>query len=219
MVFFKGWKSTELLWAAFGIAIISWAGLGGDPLEYAAGITNFLCVILVAKGRVSNYYWGLAGVLIYGYVSWLAGFYGNMALNLLYYAPMQFVGWWNWRKNQTAADVTVRYLSVKGQWGVGIGATVLVFCLYGYFGMATDNTSPFLDSFTTVLSAVAMVLMVTRYAEQWILWVLVNIASIVMWAIPAMSTSSGSAIVAMWFVFLINSLYGFYKWYYVRVNK
>lgn len=219
MGLFKGWSIPEMLWVAFGLLVIGWAGISGDPLELAAGVTNFLCVVLVAKGRISNYYWGLAGVLLYGYISYIAGFYGNMALNVFYYAPMQFIGWWTWNKNKDAVDVTVRRLTARGKWTLILVTTVLVFTMSGYFALSTDNTSPFLDSFTTVLSAVAMWLLVSRYAEQWILWVLVNIASSIMWAIPALDLQGGEAIVAMWFVFLINSLYGYFKWYYVRTDK
>ncbi|PLO98120.1 nicotinamide riboside transporter PnuC, partial [Klebsiella pneumoniae] len=41
---------------------------------------------------------------------------------------------------------------------------------------------PFWDSCMTVLSVVAMILMTRKYVENWLLWVIVNVISVVIFA-------------------------------------
>lgn len=67
-----------------------------------------------------------------------------------------------------------------------------------------------LDSFTTVMSIVTMYVSVKAFVEQWYMWLVINVAYIVMWL---MSDSVFSFMtVAKYSVYLINSFYGIYMW-------
>lgn len=216
----KGWSRGELWWLVIATAIVCWGSYNGPILEFAAAITNVYCVILVAKGRISNYYWGMAGVILYGYLAYAAGLYGNAGLNT-FYAGMQIYGWMQWRKNTNGDALDVKVRTVPGWMMCILGSVVILACtgLSLVFKYYTDNPQPLLDAMTTVWSVMAMWLMVKRYSEQWLFWIAVNIASIIMWAIPAMQGGGGLALVAMYSVFLLNSLYGAYKWFIVEFNK
>jgi nicotinamide mononucleotide transporter len=74
------------------------------------------------------------------------------------------------------------------------------------FNMVT-NPLPFVDAFTTFGSLFAMYLMVKRYKEQWILWIIINALSIIMWL-----KIGDMVMVVMWSAYLVNSVYGLYKW-------
>ena len=54
-------------------------------------------------------------------------------------------------------------------------------CLYGLLLRRLGDAMPFVDSFTTVSSVIAMVISVKMFAEQWWIWVAVDIFSIYMW--------------------------------------
>ena len=73
-----------------------------DIVGSLAGITGVLCVVLVAKGSIWNYAFGLVNVSLYAWISYKAALYGDAGLNALYYLPMQFIGWWQWRKRGAA---------------------------------------------------------------------------------------------------------------------
>ena len=47
--------------------------------------------------------------------------------------------------------------------------------------------------------------MILRYREQWILWIALNILSIVLWA-------DNPSMYLMFGAYLLNSVYGFYNW-------
>ena len=230
---FKGWKKSEWLWLIAALFFVWMGSIKASPLELIAALTNVLCVILVAKGRISNYYWGLIGVVLYAIVSYNQQYYGNMSLNIIYIA-FQFWGVYEWRKeistieNQYKGakvvtvtmkqDVSVKRLTLFQLFEV-TGMVVFGTCLSAGVLYHFDDPAPILDGFTLVASLIAMTLMVKQYSEQWVLWILVNIVSIYMWVIPALHQPGSWAMVAMWTVFLINSLYGAYKWFFVKENK
>ena len=75
-----------------------------DVIGSLAGITGVLCVVLVAKGSIWNYLFGLVNVSLYAYISYKASLYGDAVLNAFYYVPMQFIGYWQWRKRGAAVS-------------------------------------------------------------------------------------------------------------------
>ena len=60
-----------------------------DVLGTLAGVTGVICVVLVAKGSIWNYLFGLVNVSLYAYISYKAALYGDAALNALYYLLKQ----------------------------------------------------------------------------------------------------------------------------------
>ena len=58
---------------------------------------------------------------------------------------------------------------------------------------------------TTMITVAAQLLMILRYREQWILWIGLNILSIVLWA-------ENPSMYLMYGAYLLNSVYGFYNW-------
>lgn len=74
-----------------------------------------------------------------------------------------------------------------------------------------DSTSQlWLDSFTTVMSIVTMIVSVKAFVEQWYMWLIINVAYIAMWM---MSDSVFSFMtVAKYSVYLVNSFYGIWMW-------
>ena len=56
-----------------------------DIVGSVAGIAGVLCVVLVAKGSIWNYLFGIVNVSMYAYISYKASLYGDAALNALYY--------------------------------------------------------------------------------------------------------------------------------------
>lgn len=193
-----------------------------DVVGSVAGIAGVLCVVLVAKGSIWNYLFGIINVSMYAYISYKADLYGDAALNALYYVPMQFVGWWQWRKRGAAmsqAEAGDRGVQVKARrftWeqrlmlGLGCAAAVIV---GGYVLKYFGDPQPFKDSSTTVLSIVAQALMSLAFMEQWALWIVTNIISVIMWCIcVARGDAHAGVMVIMWVFYLLNSLNGLRVW-------
>ncbi len=185
-------------------------------------ISGVVCVVMVARGNIINYFFGIVNVSLYAWISFKAGLYGDAALNALYYLPMQFIGWYSWlgrREEQESVTILARRLNNKKRLYLAVLSLLLVLItslLLKHF----NDPQPLKDSATTVLSVLAMFLMVKRFMEQWILWVIVNIISIVMWSIAFSSGESHSALmVLMWIFYLINSLNGWITWFRLSRNN
>ena len=60
---------------------------------------------------------------------------------------------------------------------------------------------------------IASILMVTRYSEQWVMWVIVNIVSVVLWLLVLVKGDmSAVTLLVMWTAYLFNSTYGYINW-------
>lgn len=203
---------------------IIYSALSGnvDIVGSVAGIAGVLCVVLVAKGSIWNYLFGIVNVSMYAYISYKASLYGDAALNALYYVPMQFIGWWQWRRRGAAvsqAEAGGAGVQVKARrftWhqrailALGCAAGVIA---VGYVLKHFSDPQPFKDSATTVLSIVAQALMALAFMEQWALWIITNVISVVMWCIcVARGEAHAAVMVIMWAFYLLNSLNGFRVW-------
>lgn len=193
-----------------------------DVLGSLAGITGVLCVVLVAKGSIWNYFFGLVNVSLYAYISYKASLYGDAVLNAFYYVPMQFIGWWQWRKRGAAVSEGeaggggVQVKARRFSWGQRavlaagcIAAVVAGGFILRYFG----DPQPFKDSTTTVLSIIAQALMALAFMEQWALWIITNIVSVAMWCVcVARGEAHAGVMVIMWVFYLMNSINGLRVW-------
>lgn len=193
-----------------------------DLLGSVAAITGVLCVVLVAKGSIWNYLFGLMNVSLYAYISYKASLYGDAALNALYYVPMQFIGWWQWRKRGAAvseAESKGNGVQVKARrftWGqravLAAGCLAAVLAV-GFVLKHLGDPQPFKDSTTTVLSIVAQALMALAFMEQWALWIITNIVSVVMWCVcVSRGEAHAGVMVIMWVFYLLNSVNGLRVW-------
>ena len=184
-------------------------------IPVVASISGVLCVVLVAKGHIANYFFGIIQVSLYVYISWQSRYWGEVMLNGLYYVPMQFIGFFSWRRrlqSGSATQVQSRRLTPKMHLYIAAG-TLLAALVYGYFLDYLDGQNPYLDSISTILSVVAMVLMVRAYAEQWALWICVNALTVALWSMAVYRNEPHTIVmVMMWSVYLINSVYGLIKW-------
>lgn len=208
--FLGGWKPFELLWLFLFLAaqVFAYIQAPESLLAMVSGIAGILCVVFVGKGKISNYLFGLIFAYSYFYVALDNKFYGEMTTTLYVYIPAQFIGYFLWKQNMQSQEkietVTAKFLTAKG-WITLLSAIVIGSIAFISILKTTDGQSANLDGVTTVLVVAAQILMILRYSEQWILWIVINILSIWLWAeTPAMYLMYGA--------YLLNSLYGYYNW-------
>ncbi|WP_314344860.1 nicotinamide riboside transporter PnuC [Haemophilus parahaemolyticus] len=207
---FGGWKPFEATWLLLFIAMqIGIYIYNPDSiLGMVSGIAGIICNVFVSKGKISNYFFGLIFAYTYFYISLGANFLGEMNTTLYVYIPAQFIGYFLWKANmqkeQNSAAVIAKALTVKGWIGLLaflIIGTLLFVELLNYYG----GSSTGLDGLSTIIVIAAQVLMVLRYREQWLLWIVLNIISIALWA-------ENTSMYVMYSAYLLNSLYGYYNW-------
>lgn len=206
---FGGWSRGEAIygWALIAIQILFYMIYPDSLWGFIAGMSGTICVLLVAKGKISNYFFGFIQTAIMMVLGFQAGLIGETGENIFYFVS-QFWGIKVWKDNldEETNIVLTRKLNLP-QLFLTVGGISLVTFILGSIFNNMNGTQPFIDSFTLVLALVAQLLMVLRYREQWVLWICLNIVSIYQWL-----TLGNMSLVALYIAFLINSIYGFVVW-------
>jgi nicotinamide mononucleotide transporter len=211
-----GWKKWQVIWMLFvNIVILGVSVYQKDSvIGIVAAITGVICVILCGMGKVSNYFFGTINVILYAIIAWRAKYYGDVMLNLLYYFPTNLLGWFLWAKNVDKETNVVykRRMTWKQDILLAIISMVGVFG-YSYVLKLLGGNLPIVDSMSTVFSVIAQVLMIKRFMEQWVIWIFVDVVSVIMWIYALFTDGASVAVLLMWTVFLANAIIMFVQWY------
>ena len=211
----SGWKAWEVAWVILAsLVIIGLSIYWNDTLMgIISSTTGVICVICTGKGKLSAYLFGLVNCVLYAIISYQATYYGETMLNALYYVPMQFVGFRVWAKNmnQETGEVNKRHMKPLHRvlTVIGIAAGTV---LYGILLERLGDAMPYVDSFTTVSSVVAMIVSIWMFSEQWWIWVAVDVFSVYMWWISFSQGQDNMATLLMWVVYLGNAVIMLIKW-------
>ena len=193
------------LYFAFTNATDAWWYILIDSL---AAICGVFCVVLCAAGKKSQYYWGFVNIIAYIVIAFINRYYGEVMLNGLYYLPTQFIGLYVWGRHYDRSGDKVEGLRMSPKfiaiWSLCSIAGIFV---YKWILDALGGSATLLDSMSTVFSVVANVLMVLRYREQWVFWIIVDAVTVAMWVI-----AGDLLMTAMWAIYLMNAVYGYVMW-------
>lgn len=214
--YFEDWDLYEKLWLSLFTVIILVLSVywRDNVIGILASLTGIWCVVLVAKGKIINFYFGIINVLAYAYVAYIQQYYGEVMLNMFYFFPMQFVGLYMWKKRRISKDkddVKIKYMTNR-QRIIWLFITFFATFAYGFVLKSLGGNLPFFDSASTVMSVIAMMLMVFIFVEQWILWILVDVVTIIMWITVLSKGGNDIAVLVMWVAYLVNAVYGLINW-------
>jgi len=185
-------------------------------LSSVGALMGVISVILSANGNILTFVFGLIDVLIYSYTLLDQNVPMTLGLHVLYFIPMEFIGFYNWRKRgaSTKEAVKARRLDAKG-WGkvailfVGVyGLMLAIAYLIARHQGSINPAKMAFDCAVTTANVVALVLMAKAYTDQWYLWTLVNITSIILWIIVLTSGEGSSYTVVQLIKYIFYFLNG-----------
>ena len=217
-----GWKLWEIIYIISCTAAICWISISlGDTLPgICSAVAGTLYTMLAGKGKVSCYFFGIINTILYGYIARQNRIFGDMMLNWFIYLPMMFAGIYLWIRRLDQENIVIKeQLSLSGR------IAVVLICAVAIAGYAVvlkkmEDAQPVIDSTTTVLSVMAMVLTLKRCIEQWLLWTAVNLLSTVMWLRVWLASGGGSSVATLlwWLIMLISGIIFFIQWY-IQLDK
>lgn len=207
----------DRVWLAFlmvsGGALSAY--LARSVFDSTVSLSGILCVGLIAVGRREGYLIGLYNSLSYSILAYGNGLYGEAYLNLLFFVPTGIIGYVMWCRH-TRQDKTVEMRQL-GWLQRSIVAAICIAFTVGLgllLSLNPHQNTPFIDATTNVLSVVATFLMMWRYKEQWLLYILLNIVTIGMWFMRFRAGgAAGDLMILMWSLFLLNALFGYWRWH------
>jgi nicotinamide mononucleotide transporter len=145
--------------------------------ESLAAIFGVLSVILARYAHIGVFPTGLVSTLLYIYICLTAGLYADMGINV-WYSLLSVYGWWRWSRPQSGqTERPVAWANNRLRIGsllLFAGSWVL---LYQLLLHQTDSSVPLADSFTTALAIAGMYLMAEKKIENWLVWIVVDVAS------------------------------------------
>lgn len=185
-------------------------GVGGYDLSWieAVGtVAGLLCIWLASLEKISNYAFGLINVTLFAIIFFQIQLYASLLLQVFFFVA-NIYGWYAWSRQTTdnQSVLQIRWMTLPKALGwlavcvVAIGLmtryinpvfawlTSVAVSLMQSVGLSVampelqPDAFPFWDSCLMVLSIVAMILMTRKYVENWLLWVIINVISVMVFA-------------------------------------
>ena len=178
-----------------------------------SAICGITYTFIAGKGYPICYLFGLTGSSFYCLLALQNALWGNLLLYGLYYIPMQIIGYFKWKKNlkTNSSEIIKTRLSRKEFVSILSILTILTTITY-FILLASNDKHPLLDSITTIFSIGGMYLTVRRAIEQWLLWMIVNFLSLIMWINVVINGTKAYSTTIMWFVYLFLAIYFYRQW-------
>lgn len=180
-------------------------------IEIVGAILGLLYLYFEYKANILMWPIGIAMSSFYIYVYIQSTFYAFACINI-YYIITGIYGWYKWYisskdnenisyENNLRKTPTLLYLPI-------LIVTVFIFALV-YYVLKTYTNSHVIagDAIITTLSIVAMLMLVYRYVEQWLLLITVNIISVYVYYNQNLIPTT-----IMYLVFSIVSIFGYVRW-------
>jgi len=211
----NGWKKIEIigLFTVLTLILINAIIVKDNPIAVISAFCGILYTIIAGKGKISCYFFGLSGSWCYVWLSFLNSLWGNMLLYLCYYIPMQILGIFKWKKHlkKDTKEIVKTRLSNKNRITllfIGVLGSIITSIILHYF----HDKSPIADGITTFLSVLGMYLTVRRAIEQWVIWMVVNGISALMWVNLVLHGTKTYSTVIMWVVYFVLAIYFYFEW-------
>ena len=197
----------SFLFALIGIALQVFAFIytGATILSLISGISGVIAVVLCAERQLSYWVFAWIQLITYMILASQQHLWGEVG-EYVFYGITMIWGMFVWNKYKDSKKVKSRKLT-QTMFQIlfttcAIGIILLYFVL-----RETNDSMPFIDSVSTVPAIFAQFLMILAYREQWYFWLIIDIASIWMWAVV-----SDWCMVSQFIFWTINCLYGLHKW-------
>jgi nicotinamide mononucleotide transporter len=188
----------------------------GYPLsfiEITATVFGLLSVYLASRGNILTWPAGIVNEICFLIVFFQVQLYADMLLQV-YFFVVTIYGWGYWRSQQQSHSIS----RVSSQYRVVIlvaiffGTALLGFIMGNIHHWAPTIVQlpaayPYIDSFTTVVSIVAMILLAQKKLETWVLWIIVDAVCVGLYWIKGIHLIS-----IQYLVFLFIAAYGFFNW-------
>lgn len=190
---------------AFPGAVVAY--LAANPLEMVAAAFGIVSVWLSTREHIASWPTALVNVALYFVVFQRARLYADMGLQAIYFA-LSLYGWYEWkyggagRTELPVSRTTRRQALVLVPLGVAGSAALGLVLMRG-----TDAALPWLDSALAVTSLLAQWMMTRKLLENWLVWIVADVAYVAMFLSKALYVTAG-----LYFVFLLLAIKGWFDW-------
>lgn len=208
----------SILGADFSIAELFPSWKSWEFFGFVTGILSVLLLIPTKRPRLqyTNWYFSMASAAVYFFLfkEWIL--YGNMALQVPFFI-ISAIGAVIWFPQFIGRDLKIPYLTKlreipttfatfshwTGALVYGILAIIIAYPLLNHY----HDASPLWDGLIFTISIAAIYLQLRKYAQNWYLWILVD-----MIAVPFHLSQNRGATALLYLVYGIMCYFGLKTW-------
>jgi nicotinamide mononucleotide transporter len=185
--------------------------LWGSPATWLEVVAVVLSLAMVGCNiREIHWGWPLAAVssLLYFALFWRSKLYGDATLQI-FFAVMAAWGWSQWLRGKRADGSALRVARLpRAALLAVIAAGAVLWPLTALFlEKYTDSDVAWWDAFPTSVSLIGQFLLGRKYIENWLVWILVNMVSVGLFAFKGLWLTTG-----LYLVFIALSIVGWRAW-------
>lgn len=184
--------------------------MNDTALAVCSGIAGVISVVLCSQKKYSFYFWSLLQLITIIIISFQTDLYGKVLENTFYLLTL-FVGMFYWKWNLTGDKVKVLTMNWKHY-------SIFIFILFPIVGlmsyMLVTHYNPDqvgLDTTTTIIGILAQIMLILRFREQWVLWFILDLLCIALWA-----RDGNWCLMVQYIFWTVNCIYGYYCWKYEK---
>ena len=178
-------------------------------LEFIAFVFGILSVWFARKENILVYPTGLIATIITTYLLFIAGYLGDMMINI-YFSIMSVYGWYSWSRTNLGKQILPISRTNNKQKTIGIIlfiiTIIVVFCIYIYFDYEI-KTENYFDILAAGIFFTAMWYMALKKIENWILWIIGNLIVIPLYAYRELGMLS-----LQYIIFTILAISAYLEW-------
>ncbi len=183
-------------------------------LEFIAVVLGIASVWYARRENILVYPTGIVSVIIYVFICFNARLYADAGINFFYFV-MSVYGWYNWTRKDKAEEVLhISVNSRKQQWAGIVMTIVSYWMILGLIWLFNHDDIvymqswvPWVDSFTTAIFLVGMLLMARKKVENWTYWIIGDVVSLPMYFMKGLVFTS-----FQYLVFLAIAILGLIEW-------
>lgn len=180
-------------------------------IEWSAMALGLINIALLIFRIVWNFAFGIVSVILAGFVMWERKLYGESSLQL-FFVFAQLWGWWLWlriggEEAGSGGRVPVRWLDWPSRWVWLVGIAAVGLNLGWGLDRFTDASVPYADAGITGASIAAQILLAFRRIENWLIWIVVDIASVILFIDRELYALAG-----LYGGMLVMCLFGLKEW-------
>ncbi|MCR4825461.1 MAG: nicotinamide riboside transporter PnuC [Bacteroidales bacterium] len=183
-------------------------------IEIIGAVIGLIYLYLEYKANVWLWPVGVVMSIFYVVIFFHSKFYADAAI-YLYYIGANTYGLYQWTRSRKktivekgiTTELPITHLPAKRILPLAFVTFVLWMILYGILRAVTDSPIPLGDAFTTAVSIVATWMLAQKYLEQWLLWIVVNIVSTILYFWKGLYPTG-----VLFIVYVIVAVLGYLRW-------
>ena len=189
-----------------------------EAIDLAGLVLGLIYLWLEFKASIWLWLVSVIMPIVHGYLYLARGLYADFGMEV-YYVLAAIYGYamWRWSRRHTQrgdtdaspteGELPITHFPLRRVLPVALVGLALWGIIYWVLITWTDSSVPLCDSFTTALSMVALWALAQKYAEQWLLWLVVDAVCTVLYIYKQIPFTAG-----LYAFYTIMAILGYRQW-------